>query len=301
MAYTPEDIILWGKISQPLSIYGETKSRAFKGASIDEDHHIKLYVERKTVEWYNDQATQDADILYSISNFLFALEGIWGLEAQFINGGSGGQVAPVSPSGSSTLPDVLDWIISATSSGTSPMKDGDRTVTIDGTNGTPDYRGFNINFYRNGIVQYTTPIGDGSSYYSWNRTTAQFTLFGSAPSDGAAQLGEQFRITPDLLGSGTIASTANVPDTIYLSADGTYILAQGYLIWKIRIKPTSADTVKIGTTLGGNDIMFDKVMTPNVYNDNGVTIDVDADVAAKTIYFTGFTTQAQIDIYIIPL
>jgi len=299
MAYTSDDIILWGKISQPFSIQNETRKKALTGSSIDKDHHIKLYVERKSVEWYNDQPTQDADILYSISNWLFALEGVWGLKAQFVNGGSGGQVAPISPSGDN-IPNVLDWIIEATSSGTSPMKDGDRTVTLDGSNGTPDYRGYNINFFRGGVTQNTTPLGDGSTYYSWNRATAQFTLFGTAPVNGAAQLGELFRITPDLIGVGNLPSTSNAPDTIYLDTDGTYVIAAGYAIWKIRIKPTAADTVKIGTTLAGDEIMFDKVMTPNVYGDNGVTYDV-GEGASQTIYFTGFTSQAQIDIYLLPI
>lgn len=300
MAYTTDDIILWGKISQPISIQGETIKKAFQGGSPDQDHHIKLYVERKSVEWYNDQPNPDTTIQYLIANWLFALEGVWGLRAQYINGGSGGQVAPITPSGSN-LPNVLDWMIESTSSGTSPMKDGDRTVVLDGTNGTPDYRGYNINFFRDAATQYTTPVGDGSVYYSWSRATAQFVLYGEAPVNGAAQLGERFRITPDLLGVGNLPSTGNTPDTITLSADGTYTLAAGYMIWKIRIKPTVADTVKIGTTLAGDDIMFDKLLTANAYGNNGVTIDVGESGAAQTIYFTGFTASAQIDIYILPI
>lgn len=299
MAYTSDDIILWGKISQPLAARDIAKDRGTKGSAVQKDHDVKLYVERKTVEWYNNEVTQDADILYSISNFLFALEGIWGLKAQFIDGGSGGQVAPVSPSGSGNIPNVLDWEIEATSSGTSPLAEGERTVTLDGTGGKPDYRGYNINFFRNGVTQNTTPRGDGSTYYSWNRTTAQFTLFGEAPTNGAAQLEELFRITPDIVGVGTLLPN-NDPDTIFLSADGTYSLAEGYYIWKIRIKPTAADTVKIGTTLAGDDIMFDKLMVANVYGNNGVTIDV-GEGASQTIYFTGFTATAQIDIYILPI
>ena len=126
MAYTTDDIILWGKISQPLSILGETKKKATVGGAIDKDHHIKLYVERKSVEWYIDQPSPDADILYTISNWLFALEGIWGLRAQYIDGGSGGQVTPVTPS-STDLPTPLDWEVTASSS---PLADGETSATF---------------------------------------------------------------------------------------------------------------------------------------------------------------------------
>lgn len=187
MAYTTDDIIQWGKISQPYAAIGEAKKRATVGSTVDTDLHIKLYVERKTVEWYNDQTTQDADILYQISNWLFALEGIYGLKAQFVDGGSGGQVVPVSPS-STTLPNPIDWEVGATASGTAPLADGQSSVTLDGTNGMPNLRGYNIEFTRGGSTQNTT--NTGASYYTWDRTTGVFTCY------GAAVLGELFRILP---------------------------------------------------------------------------------------------------------
>lgn len=190
MAYTTDDIITWGKISQPLSARGEALAKATKGSSVDQDHHIKLYIERKTVEWYNSQADPDADILYTISNFLFALEGIWGLRAQYIDTGSGGQVAPVSPTDLSGALNPYDWIVSATTASYAPMKDGDTTVLLDGTNGTQNFRGFNIEFYRGGQPQYTTNPGDGSTYYTWNRATGRLTV------STAVYTGEPLRIAP---------------------------------------------------------------------------------------------------------
>ncbi len=196
MAYTTDDIIQWGKISQPLSFMGESEEKALNGGSVDENHHIKLYVERKTVEWYNSQETVDADILLSISNFLFALEGIWGIEAQFIDGGSGGIVAPVT-SASTTLPDPIDWTVSGVASGTAPLADGEISVLLNGTNGMPNLRGYNIEFTRGNAVQFTTAPPDGfSTYYSWNRATGLFSVLADTSPFGAAQLGEQFRILP---------------------------------------------------------------------------------------------------------
>lgn len=105
----------------------------------------------------------------------------------------------------------------------------------------------------------------------------------------------------DVAGGGVKILSNTIPQTIFLDADGTFTLAEGFLIWKISIKPTAPDTVKIGTTVGGDEIMFDKLMTPNVFGNNGVTADVEADGASKTIYFTGFTSQAQINIYTLPI
>jgi hypothetical protein len=190
MAYSADDIILWGKISQPIAAIGNAKQVSANGESPDKDHDIKLYLVRKTVEWYNDQTTQDADILYTIANYLFALEGVWGVEAQFVDGGSGGQVVPVTP-GSTSLPEPIDWIVSATASGTAPLAALSSSVYLNGLNGMPNLIGWNIEFTRGSMVQNTTDPNDGTTYYSWNRTTGLFSVL-----NGAAQTGERFRILP---------------------------------------------------------------------------------------------------------
>lgn len=104
-----------------------------------------------------------------------------------------------------------------------------------------------------------------------------------------------------IVGTGGEVLRVGAPEKISLSGDGTYILQSGLMIYKVAIKPTAADTVRIGTTLGGDEIMFDKVMTPNVFGDNGFNSDVYADSGNLTIYFTGFTSAAQINIYKLPI
>lgn len=108
-----------------------------------------------------------------------------------VDGGGGGSIIPVTP----TLPAVnsIDWIVSGSASGTAPLATGNTTVTFDGTGGMPDLRGYNMDFFRGGILQYTTNPGDGSTYYSWNRITGVFTLLGTTPS---ANTGEPMRISP---------------------------------------------------------------------------------------------------------
>lgn len=58
MAYLVSDIVEWAKISQGLSVDAEAKKKFMSGGAIDEDLHMKLYVERKTVEY---QLAQEAN------------------------------------------------------------------------------------------------------------------------------------------------------------------------------------------------------------------------------------------------
>jgi len=178
MAYTTEDIILWSKISQPLSFSGESKKKATNGGAVDIDHHIKLYVERKSVEWYNSQTAQDADFLYKISNWLWTLTFPYGLQAQFLDGGSGGSVTPVSPS-STGRPEQLNFRVQA--SGTT-LIDGQVTVSL------PDFIGWNLLLDKNG--QPMTQITTAPFYYTWNRDSGVLTL------SQAAVTGDEFQITP---------------------------------------------------------------------------------------------------------
>jgi hypothetical protein len=125
----------------------------------------------------NGQVADD-DTLRGTANYLIWMCGKYGLQAQYIISGSGG--GTVQPSGSSTRPQPLDFIVSASSI----IPTGGSGLTI------PSYVGWNLDFFRNNIPQNTTDRGDGSSYYTWNRTTA--TVFFSP----ALNADEIVRLTP---------------------------------------------------------------------------------------------------------
>lgn len=145
------------------------------------------------LEWGYNGGAQTNSKLVNTANYLFWLCGIYGQEAEVISGGAGGgTVIPGGGSvGSSANP--IDWVVSGTASGTAPLSTGQTTVTLDGSGGMPDLRGFNVDYFRGGIPQYTTSAGDGSNYYNWSSATGTFTLLGTTPE---AQLGEQMRISP---------------------------------------------------------------------------------------------------------
>jgi len=147
-----------------------------------------------------------------------------------------------------------------------------------------------------------TPETVQASQFTFNNITGTISRFqGDGVTPNQWQPGDVLVVNYAKIEGVSIIGGAT-PQTIFMSADGTYILPDGYLIDKIYIKPTAADTVRIGTTVGGDEIMFDKVMVPNVYSTNGINnVDVYADGAPVTIYFTGFTASAQIKIYLLSI
>ena len=89
------------------------------------------------------------------------------------------------------------------------------------------------------------------------------------------------------------AAVSKIP--LSLDENGTYELEDGSMIDKILLKPTTADTIKVGTTAGGDEIMMEEELEPNKWK--SITMDIFADGAALTIYFTGITEQTTIIIY----
>ena len=279
------DIIEVGKVSIYLSAnYTHKKASLFGGSVIKPVPPVQIAWVTDALEWGYLGGAQTTQSLRQTGNYAYWLYGYFQLLAQnIISGPGGGSVAPTPAGGA--FPNDLDFEVTAISF----METGDTSVTI------PQFIGYDVDFSRNGIMQNTTSLGDGSSYYAWNRTTGLFSIF------PAASEAELFRIMVDAGGGVVIQPSANTPDTIILATDGTYTLAAGYQIWKITINPSVADTVRIGTTANGEEIMMDKVMSINTYVNNGVTADVFAEGGDATIYFTGFTGAATINIYTLPI
>lgn len=91
--------------------------------------------------------------------------------------------------------------------------------------------------------------------------------------------------------------TALVPPTSTYGGNTAYDIPAGSLLEKVVIIPTARDiTVKIGTTSGGNDILFNTLI-PNggslvasidVYSDSG---------SPKTVYISGITGTTKVIFY----
>lgn len=150
---------------------------------------VTIAIVTDALRWENESDPTEST-LRQVANYLIWLCGRYRLSAEAaISGGRGGTVVP---GGSTTLASPIDWIVSATATALAPLATGESTVTLDGTNGFPDLRGYNVDFYRGGQPQYTTDPGNGSTYYYWNKVSGLFICYGNALVD------EQMRISPYL-------------------------------------------------------------------------------------------------------
>ena len=182
MAYTTPQIIQWAKIAQPLARIGETKRWSNGDTSADVDLDVKLYMTRLDVEYAYAQ-NADSAILFSMSNYLLSLMGIYFLEAQGYSGG-GGSITPINPS---NAPQSYDFEVSASSF----IATGAISKVFPSS-----WSGFNILFVRNSITQ--SLVNQGGVYYSWDKLTTTLTLLANDPPYGAAQETELFQIYPVL-------------------------------------------------------------------------------------------------------
>lgn len=173
MSYAIPDIISWAKASQALAYYGERKKLAFQHGTIEENLHVKLRMERISLEYaYAQDATSDQT--YQIGQWVLALCGMYLFEAQQA-AGSGGSISPITPS---TLPNPIEFIVS----GSSLIVSGGSSLTV------TDFIGFNLIFIRGGITQ--SKLSTEPSYFTWDRTSGAFTC------SPAAFAGELFQLYP---------------------------------------------------------------------------------------------------------
>ena len=179
MAYTLPEIIVWSKMCQPLARIGEAKKLANGDRSADVDLDIKIYITRKDTEYsYAQEPTSDDT--FAIGNYLLALCGIYLFTAQQATIG-GGTITPVTPPGITT-PNPYDFIVG----GISFISAGQTSKVF-----PSEWIGYNILFVRNHVTQSVLDDGIGSTYYSWDKTTATLILF-----NGAAVDTEVFQIFP---------------------------------------------------------------------------------------------------------
>lgn len=83
-----------------------------------------------------------------------------------------------------------------------------------------------------------------------------------------------------------------------LNTDGTIIIPAGRVLYMISITPTNADTIIIGTTLAGEEILPSRDFIAN--EDLSILTTLVARVD-KTLYFAGITDTTEIRIYTKPL
>ena len=181
---TIQEAVDRGYISTYLAANDNSKGALFGPRKAAPGSPVSIQLISNALDWGNSGGAQTAQDLREMANYLVWLCGIYGQQAQaIIEGGGGGSVVP-GGGGSGTLPFPYDWLVSGSASPVAPLSNGDSSVTL------TTFIGFNVEFTRGGITQNTTDLGDGSSFYSWNRVTGLFSISPSAAT------GELFRIVP---------------------------------------------------------------------------------------------------------
>lgn len=282
---TISEAIERGQISIYLSANENSRGNLFGRKIAAPKSPVTIAMVTDALNWgSSSQSEQD---VRQMGNYLIWLVGKYGQQAQYIIDSSSGG-GSVIPGGGITVAFALDWRVGASASPTAPLAIGQTVVTFDGSGGMPDLRGYNIDFFRGGVVQYTTDPGDGSTYYSWNRYSGLFIV------SAAAQLGEPMRITPIGGGSGGgfVVSTQKAPQTFKVGTTlnaptaGAFTwqlsdFANSYVVMKINggdvyqadmgngnaylTKTLISDTLTIGNYAGGwqtGDIIEITLITP---------------------------------------
>lgn len=180
--YNVVTIIGIADICQYLAQDAVSKSTLFRKPPFRSDLPNVIYVENDSLRYmYNGTTDGTASAatlveLDAVANYVFSLC-VYTLRAYNIySSGNGGTVVPITPG--TVMPLPYDFVVS----GSSFIATGVSSITIS------LFIGYNIQFTRGGITQNTTDVGDGSSYYTYDRDTGLFVL------STAAQAGELFRI-----------------------------------------------------------------------------------------------------------
>lgn len=170
------DIIEIGDVSVYLSSNDNSRGALFGKRLSSPYSTIEIAAFTDALRWgYEGDSTDDT--LRETANYCLWCYGMYGQQAQYIISGSGGgSVVPAT----STRPQRLDFIVSSTS----VIPTGGTGLTIS------NFIGWNLMFSRGGIEQSTVDVGDGSSWFSWDRDTG---TFGCTPAAAAT---EQFILTP---------------------------------------------------------------------------------------------------------
>jgi hypothetical protein len=151
-----------------------------------------IYAVNQGLKWLYeyDPTNEDLDTignyLISICRHQFRAQGVLALN-------NGGTISPITSG--RTPPNPLDFIVDATSF----IATGESEVYI------PQFIGYNVNFARGGMEQYTTPQPGSLQYFSWNIVTGIFRLL-PAGVLGQANAGESMRIMPDTGGNAEAMS-----------------------------------------------------------------------------------------------
>jgi hypothetical protein len=156
--------------------YAARRNGLFGGTAVSNRQSEMIYMVYKVLKEIYDRDNNYAG-LQQVANYLYELLQKFAFKAaNIVDGGGGGQVAPITPT---TLPLPFYFIVD----GTTFIADGASSVTM-----PVSWEGYNLVFARNGVTQ--TTVNTEPTYFTYDTSTRLLTI------TPAAVAGELFAIIP---------------------------------------------------------------------------------------------------------
>lgn len=91
-------------------------------------------------------------------------------------------------------------------------------------------------------------------------------------------------------------------NTIQVAGNYRYVVCKGWMVTKIVILSLTTQTIQVGTTPGGDEVIMGDTINPNQYYSHTQDVLPPGNSSAPLVlFFTGFIAYAKINIYTLKL
>lgn len=280
MAYTVPEIINIAKVSQYLAARDAARGALF-GQRPDPKLPLLLFMESELVEWGYEQSKDD---ITATAAYLFNLCGGYGTRAAALiaQGVGGTVVTPSVPDGSSAT--TFDYLIPFTAADFADATAYNDTRLV----------GHRLEIFWNEVNRYLTR----GTEWAYTPTGIEILIEGfdatlSVEGGGNGDATFKAYILDPTVAAGEASSSGTSGDVVEFAGDGTYDIPAMTRLDYFIVIPSAACTLKVGTTLGGEEVLPEVALS-----EEGDSINVGRFWASgATLYLTGLPAGSTVIFY----